>query len=66
LICLLPGSRGSEIAPLLPIFGETLARLKEKRPGLMAVVPTVEAVAGEVAAAVSRSRSARNDWYPPS
>lgn len=54
LICVLPGSRSGEVARLLPVFGDTLALLERSRPGLRAVVPTVEAVAGEVAAAATR------------
>ena len=53
LICILPGSRRSETARLLPVFGETMARLAGGRPGLRAVVPTLETVAAEVAAAVA-------------
>jgi len=54
LVSVLPGSRRSETARLLPVFGATLARLAESHPGLRAAVPTVETVAGEVAAQVAR------------
>ncbi len=53
LICVLPGSRGNETARLLPIFGETLALLRKNLPDLRAVVPTVEGVAEQVAAAAA-------------
>ncbi|MEE9545188.1 MAG: lipid-A-disaccharide synthase, partial [Rhodospirillales bacterium] len=53
LICVLPGSRGNETARLLPIFGDTLALLRKNLPDLRAVVPTVEAVAEQVAAAAA-------------
>ncbi len=53
LICVLPGSRHSETARLLPIFSETLGILKKKMPDLQAVVPTMPGVAKEVAEAVS-------------
>lgn len=53
LLCLLPGSRWSEIKWSLPIFGAALARLAERIPDLRAVVPTIEPVAEAVAAAVA-------------
>ena len=49
LVSVLPGSRRSEIARLLPPFGATLERVAKARPGLRAVVPTVETVAAQVA-----------------
>lgn len=48
VICVLPGSRASETSRLLPVFGETVALLKQSRPGLRVLVPTVPAVAGPV------------------
>ena len=53
LLCLLPGSRRGEATRLLPVFADTLARLRRERPNLIAVVPTVEEVAGTVARATS-------------
>jgi lipid-A-disaccharide synthase len=50
VICVLPGSRNGEVGRLLPIFAETVARLAERVPGLVAVLPTVSAVAERVAA----------------
>ncbi len=50
-ICVLPGSRHSETAKLLPPFAETLAILVKKYPDLVAIVPTVETVGDEVEAA---------------
>lgn len=58
LLCVLPGSRRSEIKVLLPDFAATLALLKSKFPTLRAVVPTL----GKVAAPV---RSAAADWPVP-
>lgn len=58
LLCVLPGSRRSEIKVLLPDFAATLALLKQKFPTLRAVVPTL----GKVAAPV---RSAAADWPVP-
>ena len=51
LICVLPGSRRTETRLLLPVFGETLARLTQSCPHLRAVVPTVETVADAVTVA---------------
>ena len=53
LICVLPGSRRTETKLLLPVFGETLARLTQSWPHLRAVVPTVETVADAVTAAAA-------------
>lgn len=49
LIAVLPGSRHGEVVRHLPIFGAALGKLAASRPGLRAVVPTVAAVADEVA-----------------
>ena len=54
LVVALPGSRRSEVARLGPIFGETLAPIARRRPGLRVVVPAAEHVATEVAALVAR------------
>ncbi|MCL2727347.1 MAG: lipid-A-disaccharide synthase [Bacteroidales bacterium] len=48
LLCLLPGSRHSEVKRLIPIFKKVVARLQVRYPGLFVVVPTVDAIAGEV------------------
>lgn len=53
LLCVLPGSRHSETAKLLPVFAETVAVVAARQPGLTLVVPTVETVADEVAAAAA-------------
>lgn len=53
LLCVLPGSRRSEIKYLLPVFQETVARLKQKYPSLRVVVPTVVTVAEKVKKAVA-------------
>ena len=58
LICFLPGSRGSEVGPLMPIFGETLARLRTGRPDLRAVIATVATVSNHVTVAA-------RDWPAP-
>ena len=51
LVCFLPGSRASEVGPLMPVFGATLARLRTGRPDLRAVVATVATVSDTVTAA---------------
>jgi len=48
VLCALPGSRAGEVRRLLPVFGATVARLAEARPGLRIVVPTVLGVADTV------------------
>ncbi len=50
---LMPGSRRSEVSKLLPVFGETLARLAVRFPGLVPVVPVASAVAETVIAATA-------------
>ncbi|RDD62126.1 lipid-A-disaccharide synthase [Ferruginivarius sediminum] len=44
IVCMLPGSRGGEVARLLPVFEETACLLAESLPGLQVVVPTVAGV----------------------
>lgn len=51
VLALMPGSRRGEVTRLLPIFVETLERLKAQGQKLHLVVPTVETVAGMVRAA---------------
>lgn len=51
VLCLLPGSRSSEVRWSLPDFAGTLAILKEHMPNLWIVVPTVSTVAATVAEA---------------
>jgi lipid-A-disaccharide synthase len=53
LLCVLPGSRKGEVNRLLPVFGETVARLSAERPSLRLVVPTASSVATEVKAAIA-------------
>ncbi|HAX91233.1 MAG TPA: lipid-A-disaccharide synthase [Rhodospirillaceae bacterium] len=45
LLSVLPGSRVGEVKRLLPIFRETILRLREAFPKLQVVVPVVESVA---------------------
>lgn len=54
LLCILPGSRRTEVSRLLPVFGETVRRLAAGRPDLRVVVPTVAGVANIVTAAVEQ------------
>jgi lipid-A-disaccharide synthase len=48
LLVLLPGSRFNEIRFLLPVFAETVRRLKEEIPALRVVIPTLEHVQDKV------------------
>jgi lipid-A-disaccharide synthase len=48
LLCLLPGSRRGEVRRLLPVFARTVALLRQRRPDLWVVAPTVANVADKV------------------
>ncbi len=50
LLCILPGSRRSEVGRLLPVFREAVILLKERYPDLHVVMPTVDTVAHDVRA----------------
>ncbi len=52
-LLVLPGSRRGEVSRLLPVFGEAVADLVTRHPGLRPVVPTVRHVAETVRAAVA-------------
>ena len=47
-LCLLPGSRRSEVKKLFPIFKRTTERLKKVFPDLFLIIPTVEAIVDDV------------------
>ncbi len=49
----LPGSRPSEVARLAPVFGQALGELIERSGPLQVIVPTVEFVREQVAAATA-------------
>lgn len=53
VLCVLPGSRRSEVRRLAGVFGEAVARLAASRPDLRVVVPAAPAVADAVARAVA-------------
>lgn len=44
VLCLLPGSRTNEIRYLLPIFKKSVEQLRQYRPDLFVVIPTVKTV----------------------
>jgi lipid-A-disaccharide synthase len=48
LLCVLPGSRQSEIKRLIPVFKKTVAQLANHYPDLFVVIPSVEAIAEKV------------------
>ena len=50
VICVLPGSRGTEVARHMPIFGQAIERLAGHSPGLRVILPTLESVGGMVSA----------------
>jgi lipid-A-disaccharide synthase len=52
VLSVLPGSRGSEVRRLLPMFGATLRDVEKAVGPFRVAVPTVETVADKVAAAV--------------
>ena len=58
LLAVLPGSRTSEVRPLLPIFRDTVARLRQAIPDLVCILPVVPHVAPIV-------RSLTQAWPAP-
>ncbi|MDR1865216.1 MAG: lipid-A-disaccharide synthase [Bacteroidales bacterium] len=48
LLAVLPGSRHSEVSKLAPVFGKVIRQLAAHFPDLFLLLPTVEAIAGEV------------------
>ncbi len=54
VLCVLPGSRHGEVAHHLSIFGDTIALLARRVPGLRVVVPAFAGVEAEVAAGALR------------
>lgn len=58
LLCVLPGSRSSEIRFILPIFRAAVALIAQRVPGLVTVLPTVPHVASKV-------RAATTNWPAP-
>jgi len=52
IVILMPGSRRTEIPRLLPIFARTMARLTERLPQVIPVLPMASAVAEQVERAV--------------
>ena len=48
LLCVLPGSRHSEVSRLAPIFIESINRLHKEIPDLFLLIPSVEAMKEEI------------------
>jgi lipid-A-disaccharide synthase len=48
IMCILPGSRHSEIKKMIPVFFKVINRLKAHFPDLFLIIPSVAAIAGEV------------------
>ncbi|HEX3944405.1 MAG TPA: lipid-A-disaccharide synthase, partial [Rhizomicrobium sp.] len=55
VLAVLPGSRISEIQPLLPVFRETVARVKQEVPDLVCLLPAVPHLAETI-------RALTNGW----
>ena len=53
LLALLPGSRTNEIRFILPVFRDAVARVAQRVPGLVTVLPTIPHVAARVRAATA-------------
>ncbi len=58
LLCVLPGSRTSEIRFILPVFKDAVAQIAKRVPGLITILPTVPHVAPRV-------RAATENWPAP-
>jgi lipid-A-disaccharide synthase len=54
VVCLLPGSRTSEVKYLLPVLTKAVALLAKRDPELCIVIPTVTTVGGKVARATRK------------
>ena len=48
ILCVLPGSRSSEIKKMIPVFKKVISHLKEHYPDLFLVIPSVTAIAGKI------------------
>lgn len=53
VLILMPGSRRTEVPRLMPVFGQTLQRLRARMPGLVPVIPASAIVAPAVQAAAA-------------
>ena len=53
LLCVLPGSRGGEIARLLPVFAEAAGLVAARVPDLRLVIPTIRAMEARIRAAAA-------------
>lgn len=58
LLCVVPGSRGSEVRHMLPDFAAAVSRLKARYPDLQVVIPVAHAVREQVEAGTA-------DWALP-
>jgi len=58
ILCLLPGSRQNEVSRMLPIFEKATEILRNDRPNLKVIIPTVATVAHYV-------EDATKDWANP-
>jgi lipid-A-disaccharide synthase len=58
VLLVLPGSRSAEVRRHMPVFGEAVSRLRQRFPGLEAVIPVVPHLADAV-------RAAAREWPVP-
>lgn len=54
VICVMPGSRKTEINRMLPVFGKAIEIIKKTNPNLHVIIPTIGAVAKIVKDAVGK------------
>lgn len=52
ILVVLPGSRSGEVQRLLPVFRDTVTRLRLDHPGLVVVIPTIRALRDDIVRAV--------------
>lgn len=52
VLCVLPGSRASEVGRLMPLFGQAARRIEAQTPNLRIVVPTLASLAPRMQAAI--------------
>ena len=53
LICLLPGSRHSEVSRILPVFKEVVKRIQVTHPDIYLLIPTVDTLSDEISHALA-------------
>jgi lipid-A-disaccharide synthase len=54
VLCVLPGSRHSEVKRLIPVFSRVVSRLHTQFPNLFLLIPTINSIAEEVEQAFAK------------